>query len=52
MNFSFRFERFSQNQRTMDVRFYKEIKNSITTSSRLLKDSKEMVVFLKEPAKN
>jgi hypothetical protein len=36
----------------MDVRFYKEIKNRITTSSRLLKDSEEMVVFLKEPAKN
>jgi hypothetical protein len=32
----------------MDVRFYKEIKNRITTSSRLLKDSKETVVFLKE----
>jgi hypothetical protein len=36
----------------MDVRFYKETKNRITSSSRLLKDSKEMVVFLKEPAKN
>ncbi len=32
----------------MDVRFYKEIKNRITTSSRLVKDSKETVVFLKE----
>jgi hypothetical protein len=36
----------------MDVRFYKEIKNRITTSFRLLKDFKKIVVFLKEPAKN